>query len=137
MTNRLPEGITNALNLLESSFGPVQPMDQARSFKNALYLLNDCTEEFPMYKENIRNIRYSYSVRLLCSLKKQFLAPDYESWLEFILLICIDLRREIKELRVLDSELFEYVLTLLGMFSKEIPLELQININRFIEELAQ
>jgi hypothetical protein len=137
MTDTLPEGITNALKLLEASFGPITPLEQARSFKNAVYLLNDCIDEFPIYREDILKIKYSYTVRLLCSLKAHLQSPDYASWLEFVLLLCIDLKYEIKALRSLDTQLFEYVLTFLGLYSGEITPELKTNITHFIKDAAQ
>lgn len=137
MSDNLPEGISNALKLFEASFGSTNPLDQARMFKNAVYLMNDCMNDFPIYREDILKIKYSYTVRLLCSLKTHHPHPDYASWLEFILLFCIDLKHEIKTLKNQDAQLFEDFLIFLRQYVDDITPELKANISHFLEEITQ
>ena len=134
MTEKWPEEIANALTLLDASFGSVGTQDQAQSFKNAVYMLNDCMDEFPIYREDIRRIKYSYAVRLLCGLAT---SPDYNTWLEYTLLLCIDLKKEMKILKFSDPQLFESFLAFLRLYENDVPQTFRANIARFIEEITQ
>ncbi|MBU1170302.1 MAG: hypothetical protein KKD44_12135 [Proteobacteria bacterium] len=137
MPDNLPDGILNALKLFEASFGPMKPQEQAQTFKNAVYLMNDCLDDFPIYREDILKIKSSYAVRLLCSLTSHHPNPDYDTWLEFILLFCIDLKQEVVNIKHLDAQLFEDFLVFLRLYSNEITPELKANISKFLEDITQ
>ena len=134
MIDNLPEEITNALQLLDASFGSMGTKNQVQSFKNAVYLLNDCMDDFPVYREDILKIKYSYTVRLLCGLPPN---PDYQTWLEFVMLLCIDLKDQVKTLKNNDAQLFETILTFLRLYEPDAPPTFQENITQFIDEITQ
>lgn len=134
MTDFLPEDILSAVKLLDSSFGSRESREQVKLFKSAVYLLNDSMDDLPIYREDISKIKYSYTVRLLCSLAPN---PDYDTWLEYVLLLCIDLKNEVKSLKNNDAQLFESFLTFLRLYASDTPDTFRQNIARFIDEIIQ
>ncbi|GAB6095962.1 hypothetical protein JCM14469_22150 [Desulfatiferula olefinivorans] len=130
----LPPDIVNALTLFESAFDHPVGQDQARMFKNAVYLTNDCMATHPRYREDIQKLRYAYTLRLLSSLGAGL--DDYDAWLEFVLLFCIDLKVEIITLRNQAPALFDQTLSFLRLYDQTITPELKTNITRFIDEVT-
>ena len=135
MTENLPDGMINAIELFDSALGQTHSEDRVRTFKNGVYLLNDSMEDFPSYKEHICHIKLTHTEKLLNSLKIQAAELEYAVWLEYILLFCIDLKQEIKALRTKDPFLFEFFLSFLDVHSKLISGELRKNISDFLEEI--
>lgn len=134
MTDHLPEDILNAVKLLDASFGLRGRREQVKAFKNAVYLLNDSMDDLPIYREDISKIKYSYTVRLLCGLAQN---PDYDTWLEYVLLLCIDLKNEVKSLKNIDAQLFESFLAFLRIYANQTPDTFRQNIARFMDEIIQ
>lgn len=132
----LPADIVNALRLFESAFENPNAHNQARIFKNAVYLTNDCMATHPRYREDIQKLRYAYTLRLLSSLGAGPALDDYEAWLEFVLLFCIDLKTEIRTIKDQVPPLFDQTLTFLHHYDPQITPELKTNITRFIKDIT-
>ncbi len=136
MEKKLPKDIENAILLFEKAFSSNDHFELTKSFKDAVYVLNDCTGEFPVYRKDIEDLKFANVIRLLCNLNSTLPDPDYRIWLEYILLFCIDLKPEIQKLHTKDPSLFENVLNFLSMFSEEITPELKKNISGFLKEIT-
>ncbi len=136
MEKKLPKDIENAILLFEKALSSSDHFELTQSFKDAVYVLNDCIGEFPVYRKDIEDLKFANSIRLLCNLNSTLPDPDYRIWLEYILLFCIDLKPEIKKLYPKDPSLFENVLNFLSMYSEEITPELKKNISGFLKEIT-
>lgn len=135
MEKKLPKDIENGILLFEKAFRLNDHVDLTKTFKDAIYILNDCTGEFPVYSKDIEELKFANTIRLLCNLKATLPDPEYRIWLEYILLFCIDLKPEIKKLHTSDPSLFENVLNFLSMYKDEITPELKKNISGFLKEI--
>lgn len=137
MKENLPEVIINAMALFERSFELEPSEDQVRTFKNAVYLLNDFTEDFPSYKEQIHHTKLSRTIDLLCFLSVLSTPPAYTVWLEYLMLFCIDLKQEIKTIRTQAPALFEFFLSFIDQHINEIAPGLKNNIDGFLVEIRE
>lgn len=135
MGKSLPEEIENGVELLEKAFGCNDHFERIRTFKDAVYILNDCSREFPLYTNDIDDLRFTNTVRLLCGIETGLPDPDYRIWLEYTLLFCIDLKPEIKQIYTKDPTLFESFLSFVSGYSDEISPELKKNIDGFLNEI--
>ncbi len=135
MEKKLPKDIENGVMLFEKAFNSESHYELIRTFKDAIYTLNDSSEDFPLYSKDIDDFKFSNMVRLLCNLNSNLPDPDYRIWLEYILLFCIDLKPEIKKLYTADPSLFEGLLSFLSMYSDEITKELKQNISGVLNEI--
>lgn len=136
MTENLPDIILNSMALFERSFELEPSEAQVRTFKNAVYLLNDFTEDFPSYKEYIQHIKRSRTLDLLSVLSTQA-APDYIVWLEYMMLFCIDLKKEIITIRSQAPTLFQFFLSFIEHHINDIAPGLKTNIDDFLGEIRE
>lgn len=136
MEKKLPKDIENGIMLFEKAFNSVNHFELTKTFKDAVYLLNDCIGEFPLYKNEIEELKFTNTIRLWCNLKANKPDPEYRIWLEYVLLFCIDLKPEIQKLHTKDPSLFEGILTFLSLFSEDITSELKENISGFLKEVT-
>lgn len=136
MVKNLPRDIENGIMLFEKAFNSANHFELVRTFKDSIYILNDCLGDFPVYKQDIENLKYSNAIRLLCNLKSSLPDPKYDIWLEYIILFCIDLKPEINKLYSKDPSLFESFLAFLSMYSEDISSELKKNISVFLKEIT-
>jgi hypothetical protein len=137
MKENLPEVINNAMALFERSFELEPSEDQVRMFKNAVYLLNDFTEDFPSYKELIEHTKLSRTIDLLSFLSVLSNPPAYIVWLEYMMLFCIDLKQEIKSVRAQSPALFEFFLSFIDQHINDIAPGLKTNIEEFLGEIRE
>ncbi len=135
MEKKLPKDIESGVMLFEKAFNSESHYELIRTFKDAIYTLNDSSGDFPLYSKDINDFKFSNMVRLLCNLNSNLPDPDYRIWLEYILLFCIDLKPEIKKLYTTDPSLFEGLLSFLSMYSDEITKELKQNISGVLNEI--
>jgi len=135
MEKQLPKDIENGVMLFEKAFSSDTHYELIRTFKDAIYTLNDSSGDFPLYSKDIDDLKFSNMVRLLCNLNSNLPDPDYRIWLEYILVFCIDLKPEIKKLYTTDPSLFERLLAYLAMYSEEITQELKENITSVLNEI--
>ena len=135
MEEKLPKDIENGVMLFEKAFSSKDHYELIRTFKDAIYTLNDSQGDFPLYGKDIDDLKFSNTVRLLCNLNSNLPDPDYRIWLEYILIFCIDLKPEIKKLYKQDPSLFESLLSFLSMYSDEITSELKDNISGVLNEI--
>ena len=135
MEKKLPKDIENGVMLFEKAFNSDSHYELIRTFKDAIYTMNDSSGDFPLYSKDIDDLKFSNMVRLLCNLNSNLPDPDYQIWLEYILLFCIDLKPEIKKLYTADPSLFEGLLAFLAMYSEDITKELKENISSVLNEI--
>ena len=136
MTKHLPGEIKNVLQLLERASGLDPSEDQVRSFKNAVYLLNDAMEDVPAYREQGQRIKLAQAMALLSRLSTRETPLDQGLWLEYVMLFCIDLRRETLTLKTLEPALFLFFLSFVHQRLNDIAPGLRANIDGFLEELG-
>lgn len=134
MTKHLPGEIRNVLQLLERASGLDPSEDQVRSFKNAVYLLNDAMEDVPAYREQGRRIKLAQAMALLSRLSHRETPLDQDLWLEYVMLFCIDLRRETLALKTLEPALFLFFQSFVHQHLNDIAPGLRANIDSFLEE---
>jgi hypothetical protein len=135
MKENHPDVIINAMVLFEQSFELEPSEEQVRLFKNAVYLLNDFTDDFPSYKEQIQHIKLSRTIDLLSVLSILSTTPAYVVWLEYLMLFCIDLKQEIKAIHAQAPALFEFFLSFIDQHINEIAPGLKTNIDGFLVEI--
>ena len=136
MEKKLPNDIENSLLLFKKAFNSSDDFELTKTFKDAIYVLNDSAEEFSQYRKTIEELKLSNTIRLLNNLNDSQPKPDYKVWLEYVLLICIDLKPEIKKLRTKDHSLFESTLKFLSIYKNEITPELKKNISDCFKEIT-
>ncbi len=136
MEKKLPKDIENGVMLFEKAFNSDTHYELIRTFKDAVYILNDSTGDFPLYSKEIDDLKFSNTIRLLCNLNSNLPDPSYRIWLEYILIFCIDLKPEIKKLYIQDPSLFERLLSFLSMYSDDITTELKDNISGVLKEIT-
>jgi hypothetical protein len=136
MTDHLPGVIRNALDLLEQSSGPDLSKDQVRTFKNAVYLLNDAMEDFPSYREHGQRIKLTRTLFLLSALSTRKTPLDCDLWLEYLMLFCIDLKREILSVKTREPALFDFFISFIHQHLNDIAPGLRANVEEFLEEMG-
>jgi hypothetical protein len=137
MAEHLPEVIMNAVALLERAFELPPSAEQARAFRNAIYLLNDFKDDVPSYQERVAPIKHSGTLALLRGLETFPENLEYSLWLDYLLLFCIDLKQEIQVLRSQHPDLFVFFLSFINRYEERIVPELVTIIDGFLNELKE
>ncbi len=135
MTEHLPGVVRNALQLLESASGLDPSKDQVQNFKNAVYLLNDAMEDVPAYREHGQRIKLAQTLALLSCLSIRETPLAHDLWLEYLMMFCIDLKREILAVKTENPSLFQFFLSFIHQQLADIAPELQTNIEHFLKEI--
>ena len=114
MSRELPEDITRALELLRHSENIDSHQERARLFRSGIDILNHCLNHFPQHEELIKDYKLSSVKTLLTTLNSARLAMATEEWFEYVNLLCITVKEEVRPVLESDPELRRYFLSFIG-----------------------